>query len=148
MSSNTKTANIRTVQTYWLTQKKGHDYGYETSQSGVSTENGDDEDDELERRVDWTVEVFANLLRKVVASRPATGDFPEYFSEPIALDSTPLDEVKEIIELPEYSKIESRDPSTVVLPLRTLQQLRRYVSAISDLYIENPFHNFEHACHV
>eukprot|EP00797_Seminavis_robusta_P023348 Sro382_g131010.1 inhibited 3',5'-cyclic phosphodiesterase B (578) ;mRNA; r:20579-23566 len=64
---------------------------------------------------------------------------------------TPLQEVREIIHLPEYNFRKSRkevDPETVVIPTEVVQELHHLVSSIASLYHDNPFHSFQHASHV
>jgi hypothetical protein len=66
-------------------------------------------------------------------------------------DSTPLDDVVEVIFLPSYDvKIftEAQDLRSVRVNLEVLLQLREYVSIVASTYHDNHFHNFEHACHV
>jgi hypothetical protein len=62
-----------------------------------------------------------------------------------------LDEVKEIIELPEFDAVAARKQeglATVELESTVATQLHEYVSCIAAMYKQNPFHNFEHASHV
>ena len=64
---------------------------------------------------------------------------------------TCLDEVKEIITLPEFDAHAAKlqqDPETMDLGERVTQQLRSYISTVSTMYRTNEFHSFEHACHV
>jgi len=59
------------------------------------------------------------------------------------------EQIKEIIDLPEYDpRAPELDPESIELGSEVEEQLRRYVCLVSDLYEENPFHNFEHASHV
>jgi 3'5'-cyclic nucleotide phosphodiesterase len=65
---------------------------------------------------------------------------------------TCLDEVKEIIKISEFTANEefnSTEMTEVVeIDDDVLTELREYVSMISRMYRDNPFHNFDHACHV
>ena len=78
------------------------------------------------------------------------------FSPPVDESSletkdTFLEEVKEIIHLPEYRasrKQQRMDPSKIQMDPAVAEELRDYVQCIANLYRENPFHNFEHASHV
>jgi len=67
-------------------------------------------------------------------------------------NTTVLDEVTEIITLPTFDEEtaagEQVDPETVELGDEVTKQLRHYVTSIASMYRDNPFHNFEHACHV
>jgi hypothetical protein len=60
----------------------------------------------------------------------------------------PLEEVKEIIHLPEFdSKVTKRqkDADTIKIPEVVLDQLKTFVTAIAEMYRDNSFHNFAHA---
>jgi hypothetical protein len=63
-----------------------------------------------------------------------------------------LNEVKEVIKLPEYNSKytdNNEDPNWIILEPRVRFQLRGFVTAIASTYLdENPFHNFPHASHV
>merc|ERR1711988_986588 len=64
---------------------------------------------------------------------------------------TVLDEVKEVITLPEFNARaanKSGDYEFLELPEAVSRQLHEYVRSIAGLYRNNPFHNFEHASHV
>ena len=63
----------------------------------------------------------------------------------------PLEEVREIIELPEFDGKAAKnqlDPSSVEIPKKVEEELRQLVSGIAAMYRSNPFHNFDHASHV
>ena len=64
---------------------------------------------------------------------------------------TVLDEVAEIIHLPEYnSKVQSAvNVDDISLSPNEVQQLRELVSRFAQSYAyDNAFHNFDHASHV
>jgi 3'5'-cyclic nucleotide phosphodiesterase len=66
-------------------------------------------------------------------------------------NAMPLDEVQEIITLPEFDQSASRnrqDPDTVEISPVVMEQLKMYVTWIASMYRANPFHNFDHASHV
>ena len=106
------------------------------------------------RLVEWNVEVLAALLKKIVAHHGYAQSADSL--DPAAIiqresGTTVLDEVKEIIHLPEFDAEAGRhqvDADSVELPRSVTDQLHQYVSSIAVLYLENPFHNFEHASHV
>ena len=53
--------------------------------------------------------------------------------------------------LPEFDQAADAKQSSVddiVLDPSVVTELRDYVTAVSQLYYHNPFHNFEHASHV
>jgi hypothetical protein len=106
-----------------------------------------------DRLIEWNVKVLSELLQQVLASRDDDADYEnlEDVEANLGKDTIALDEFKEIVNLP---KIEAddltrrKDPSTVVLPDEVVSQLRDYVTKVAGFYLENPFHNFEHASHV
>lgn len=118
------------------------------------------------RLVDWNVDVLLGLLKRVVAVRKSTltssaSSFsPEKTGEHVAsigtgttqtTGTTVLDEVKEIITLPNFDAAlatEQIDPESIDLDDDVEEQLRAYITTIASMYRDNPFHNFEHACHV
>lgn len=108
------------------------------------------------RLIEWNVDVLLKLLRHIKAARMVRGKEEEKdLQEPNDVYESSgqkiLEEVQEIIELPRFSKRETKvmaDPEIVELPSAVAEQLRDYVSVISSLYRQdNPFHNFEHASH-
>ena len=113
----------------------------------------------IKRLVDWNVDVLKRLLKQVVAKRNATMNEQFDIQHPkmmamemnIGSDTYVLNEVKEIIELPEFNvEVHKRqeNPNKIVLPKEVEDQLRLYVSSIAAMHRDNPFHNFEHASHV
>jgi hypothetical protein len=102
------------------------------------------------RLVDWMVDMLQENIRKIIALRkPTSQKFKAtYTARP---DSTPLDDVAEVILLPRYDAkafTEAQDHDSVKVSLEVLSQLREYVSIIALTYHDNHFHNFDHACHV
>jgi class 3 adenylate cyclase len=105
--------------------------------------------------VHWHVEMLSIMLKQIVASRSkkARQLRPKALSSTRDLmsESTPLSEVKEIIEMPKFDKRKARklvDQGSAELSEAVVSQLRDYVSTLSCLYKDNPFHNFAHASHV
>ena len=124
----------------------------------------------VRRKIQWNADILLRMLRQIVARRNiekrlgldasamSVGSLPgghesgdlEGSSRPD--HETVLDEVKEIIVLPEFNaeaaKLED-DPSKIKLPEEVVDQMKEYVTIIASLYHhDNPFHNFEHASHV
>jgi hypothetical protein len=111
--------------------------------------------------VEWNVGTLLHLLQEIVARREALIDssrgrpkvVPEEHvcSDEVALSNQnklPLDEVKEIIHLPEFNMPAAkrqRRPEEIEIPNHVIDQLRRLVHKIASLYHDNPFHNCE--CH-
>jgi class 3 adenylate cyclase len=117
----------------------------------------DMDEDKLRRLVDWNSDVLARLLRQIVAHRNAIKKLRGTVSSstPATLEiksgGTVIDEVKEIIELPEYDPLAAQyqeDPQSIDLGEAAQKQLRDYVMLVATFYRDNPFHNFEHASHV
>ena len=85
-------------------------------------------EDRLERLVDWNVEVFVGLIKSIVARRPPTPS-QSVSTATVSISKTgskPLDEVREIITLPDYQTVYSCDPDTVEIPKAIIEQLRKY----------------------
>jgi class 3 adenylate cyclase len=111
------------------------------------------------RLVDWNLDIFKVLLMDVVASRrirnKATNRFDDFnvCLEAIPSESVhvPLDEVVEVIDLPDNfgdTNVDSECVKSITLDPVVCQQLYDYLKAVALLYNDNPFHNFEHASHV
>jgi hypothetical protein len=114
-------------------------------------------DRKTERLIDWNVEILTSILKQIVVQHGNRRS--SEISVPMevvtrAPGTTVLDEVKEIIVLPEFDadanrrKADAFAGDSVELPENVSAQLRQYVSNIAALYLDNPFHNFEHASHV
>lgn len=114
------------------------------------------------RLIDWNVDMLLRLLKQVEAKR----QMQRIIAEPVSQEQeevqalrdtfsksgSVVDEVAEIIPMPSFeaqtansSKI---DPDSIVLDEEVEMQLREFVTVIASMYRDNPFHNFEHACHV
>jgi hypothetical protein len=161
---------IGEIQSYWIYTKG------DTERSSVASgTTGDIEEDANEvidskrfeeteqvalknlRVRDWTAEILLRLVKEIVARRISIGAQAESreaikAAEREIIESTgvPLDEVKEIINLPRYSMTkEDIDPTDVNIHPVAISQLKDFIGCIYDLYKnDNPFHNFEHASHV
>lgn len=106
--------------------------------------------DRISRLVDWNTDILARLIRAIVSRRRSSRIKPRINKKAsIAGAPTgglPIEEVKEIIELPEFDpNITHDDPDSIKLDAKVLSQLRDYVAAIAATYggSNNPFHNFE-----
>ena len=107
--------------------------------------------DKTLRLIDWNVDLLLRLLQLTVARRmahPPAGDSPQ--EEAIGSnDRTVLDEVSEVIVLPEFDDHAlASDPKSLILDPGVELQLYEYVTAVAGMYRKNPFHNIEHASHV
>ena len=66
-------------------------------------------------------------------------------------ERTSLDEVKEVMHMPDFDAETAKALSThrsVVVSAEVVRDMKEYVSIIAGSYRKNPFHSFQHACHV
>lgn len=154
------------LKTYWLVIKSSKSTGSTSGSSeGGQSDNGKARSQlglpsksmvKQDRLVSWVVEMLHAYLLKVVMLRKA--DPNNLFKATAALTkqahgATSLDEVAEVIYLPQFDR-RGFDEATkshrkeVEVPENVLSELREYVTIIAESYLDNPFHNFEHACHV
>ena len=144
------------VQTYFVNVIKGSktsSVAEEIKQDFSDSFNSDamkDTSSKTERLVEWNVEVLCSLLRKIVARRGAMNPTREQVSSSILPSSvngkgaTVLDEVAEIIVLPEFNAKAIRkqvDPDSIELEADIVAQLESLVTRFASLYRNNPFHN-------
>ena len=155
------------LQTYWLELTDKAETGSAAEDANAENRNlGDSEHvsaaiaektgidpGKTERLIDWNVEVLLRLLKQVVARRQHQGretvglaGTEDLMLKP-ARGQTVLDEVKEIITLPQFDSsslnIES-DCDNIEMNPKIADQLHDYVWNIASMYRNNPFHNFEH----
>jgi Adenylate and Guanylate cyclase catalytic domain len=146
------------IQTFFLNTSAGSSTSGHVEMIGGSHFGGNPKD-KNRRLVSWNVDNLLQLLKHVAATRNSKPgkrskvwfDETKVAQEQAGPGKTVINEVKEIINLPDYktgdravtAKVES-----IVLPQIVVDQLRKYVTNIAALYIANPFHNFEHASHV
>jgi len=106
---------------------------------------------QMERLVNWNIDVLERLLKKVVARRVALKCKSDAvnWNKSNSKSMIVLNEVQEVIMLPEYdSKYSDLSPDSIVLEPQVRFQLREFVTAIALTYHNNSFHNFPHASHV
>ena len=112
---------------------------------------------QMERLINWNIDVLERLLKKIVARRQSLRRKSEVKvnwrkvrkNRDESDKQIVLDEVQEVIKLPEYeSKYLDLSADSIVLEPRVRFQLREFVTAIALTYHDNPFHNFSHASHV
>lgn len=121
---------------------------------GLSPVHGGTMTQKLERLIDWNLESFTRLLKKIAARRVAlSGDSrPQNAGSCMRLPysaTNPRSEVTDVITLPLFvSKARRSEPSDVDLSPEVLFQLRDFITSVAYMYRENSFHNFEHASHV
>ena len=124
--------------------------------------------DREERLVDWNVQMLLEFLKQIVARRNArnakkdkassrtarrgssrelkgTNTEEKGMAMPTMDDAfNPLDEVREIIRLPEFDAKAAKNASAEVeIDPVVVTQLSQYVSCVAKMYQKNSFHNFE-----
>eukprot|EP00977_Amphora_coffeiformis_P011362 scaffold2742_cov167-Amphora_coffeaeformis.AAC.12 len=147
--------------TYWIKDKpasyqspmRSHASGDEQSSSR------DHEDDQIvesqpqerfERLVEWNVSTLLRLIKEIISHR-TSNPVPrgKIANQAATVLTEPLQEVKEIITLPEFKDISAKKPaSEITVDEQVIKELRHYVSCVARMYRPNAFHNFEHASHV
>jgi len=112
--------------------------------------NVDNLDPRKLRLVSWNVEVLSKALKEILARRATCGrdcDSDEVMQQAEKAirqaGTTPLDELKEVITLPQFEKSMTKqqpDASKAEVGSRAVDQLRAYVRVIASMYRSNPFH--------
>ena len=149
------------LETFWMVPKSRGGSGSASGSVHSNSSQMDyyeafdiEEDDCIrnERLVDWIVKLLIPHMKQVIAKREA---MPQVSAAPIAVfkrssGETNLDEVVTSLVLPKFDpRVAAKmDPSKVDIPLHVIGELRDFVFRMSQTYNQNPFHNFEHACHV
>jgi CheY-like chemotaxis protein len=150
---------IGAVVTYWLVTKTKR-----ASSSGQSTSDAQlegalekalpkDALTKQDRLINWSTDLLLGYVRTIAATNDAMAvnrDPPDMLVYSPPGGKTCLDEVVEVIKLPKFDAEACSAPinlGTEISPV-VAQQLRDVVLTIANTYLDNPFHNFEHACHV
>ena len=149
------------LQTYWLVRKQ--EACSQASSDVIDSRELDTCRSKASRLVSWNVEEMMKLLKTVVARRKAREMLQAQSKrnsklwtrqsskqEECIRFERPLDEVKDVVVLPECDpKVRALEKT---LPREALElndevitQLTEFVARIAQLYPSNPFHNFEHA---
>ena len=152
------------LQTFWLELKAGSVMSDPTTVDSMPETDGSSEapqdigamldsrsnkESKAERLVSWQCDVLSQYLKKIVAARdPRVKKDPFMKTEGLVPGNTVLDEVQEIITLPQQVVSQEDDLKSVQLEEKVQSQLRAFVSKIGSMYHENSFHSFEHASHV
>jgi hypothetical protein len=102
------------------------------------------------RLVGWLVDLMSVHLEKIVAQRGRGSSLPDEHDPNVIVESkeTVYEEVVEAFSLPHFDSKPVASLSTVKISEEVRAQLRDFVEAISGIYHDNHFHNFEHASHV
>ena len=107
-------------------------------------------DEDIQRLVNWNVDVLLLLLKRVVTARIASGVQNKKVSEGVekSFKSTGLvlDDFQLVIDMPEFdAEVATRTYNEdVELVPEVRKELHDYVAAIASGYRRNSFHNFEH----
>jgi hypothetical protein len=103
--------------------------------------------------ISWSADLLLGYIRTIAATNEAMAvnrDPPDMLVYSPLGGKTCLDEVVEFIKLPNFDAeacLTPMDLNTEICPV-VAQQLRDVVTTIANSYLDNSFHNFEHACHV
>eukprot|EP00980_Cylindrotheca_fusiformis_P001903 scaffold437_cov111-Cylindrotheca_fusiformis.AAC.1 len=162
------------MQTYWVRKAKspvakGSDMKSEMTtvvekitdgdeSTGGSSDGPDPEGihvlTKTERLVEWDVTLLTSLLQQIIASRGGVvKDITALSTEEMSIgtNGTVLEEFTPIIPMKRFEAEDlqqRRRPSAIEISDKVKCQLRGYLSNVASMYIDNPFHNFEHANHV
>jgi hypothetical protein len=153
-----KASKTATVADASFSIKHGEDpIKFMTNQTNVLDQS--ERTNRLQRLVDFNYDLLLNILKKIMAKHAAEerskiGKETAPTRARVPLEgsalrscSSCLDEVAEIIKLPKFDQT-ACDEEEVETPIEVKTQLRSYCEAIARMYLDNAFHNFEHACHV
>lgn len=139
------------MTTYWVKPSETGTRRVEGSVTTTSQTKVDGIVDRTQGLIKWNTDVLAKLLRAIVARRESrkyvdsTDVWRSKVPEKYQTGSV-IDEVKEIIELPEFlHNNPCADPDAIQLDPSILSQLHDFVDAIARKYCShsNPFHNFD-----
>lgn len=128
---------------------KFHDHDESSSTYSQILSAGDEyyrlKSEKTERLIAFNTENLARLLREIVARRAGRVKKEaapvKDQAQSIGTDgkTLPIDEVAEIIDLPEFStRQQQKNPDSIILPYEVMQQLRDYVRSLASMYHNNP----------
>eukprot|EP00934_Nitzschia_sp_Nitz4_P004372 Nitzschia sp. Nitz4//scaffold277_size25017//9057//13286//NITZ4_008346-RA/size25017-snap-gene-0.31-mRNA-1//1//CDS//3329545341//4362//frame0 len=154
------------VQTFVLSRHSalngsGHEMGSRQSDDDFDEDDDEADFDNQHRWIEWNTETLRKILVKIVArshgglTRPSLGRvslFQKSHDVTLKNQKIPLEEVQEIIELPDFDKTAMRRVRDMdeddALPEEVVSQLHDFVTQVASMYRQNPFHNFAHASYV
>jgi hypothetical protein len=137
------------MQTYWCEPSATGGKSICTTMSTEDIEFMSPEamDEKTQRLVDWNVEVLAKFIRDIIARRNSQKAKKSKRNTLVAIDNsvrdtktsrgTPLAEVKEIIELPEFDASTVGNAKLIELDEGVMTQLQDYVAMIAATYKAN-----------
>jgi 3'5'-cyclic nucleotide phosphodiesterase len=148
------------LQCYWCNTKvkSGSEPSSRKSQMDLKSEvdttshldNDISHEINLNRQVSWMTELLEGLLNEVLSNGTCTNEeLLDTQTKSSTVSNVPRDEVSETLVLPKRqtnSCTTAIDKKQISSPVK--MQLQNYITSIARAYRNNPFHNFEHACHV
>ena len=140
------------LSTYWLniTPRRANSIRSAGSHSDSPMPNMDTKESPIqqkERLVDWMTDLFLKHIVKIVGRQDAekVGKArPSDLVYRVPPNSTSLDEVAEVIKLPQFDRkatARAAKRGKVTVPPVVVYQLRDVISRIANMYLDNPFHN-------
>jgi 3'5'-cyclic nucleotide phosphodiesterase len=149
------------MKTFWCNPKSGTGSAVSSqtvpeTEEQQETQSTDSPDVNQNRLVVWSVDLFAGMLKEIVAHRVASSSNElaknHALEEPTGASmGNPLDEVADVLDLPKPSNTKTKfAPPELEATIgdAAMTQLNDLVGAIAGLYRDNPFHSFDHASHV
>lgn len=148
------------IQTYWVKQNKTSSDKSDSFRADSLAVNTSDTINPTGRKtgvrkslIEWQIELLSRLLKQIVYHRELKGTSKsEHFATVNYNKGLPRDEIAEKISMPAFapaaSKRDNIDIDSIELPVSVVLQLEDLATSIAQLYHENAFHNYEHACHV
>jgi 3'5'-cyclic nucleotide phosphodiesterase len=106
-----------------------------------------------DRLIDWNVDMFTGLLKDVMKRRNGSENKMNEWSSKASADlrtspGQPIHEINDVLScLNQKTKLKPSRRELDVHP-KVAKQLRELIAAVANLYLPNPFHNFEHCSHV
>lgn len=152
------------MQTYWIeaiktstssvrSRSESDDFSFDNGRKSMHKGNklsSSTHDEKIGRLVDWNTDVFCGLVKQVLAYQDAfckktSQSRTQAHDLELNLSRTVVDEVVEIIELPQVmNKARTTNSNEDELEPAVVEQIRKYILAVALMYNDNPFHNFEH----
>jgi hypothetical protein len=162
VTQRTEMVNVKgkgSIQTFWL-NTQGNKHASESCGSSRDETNSVNAIDAIryddaarkERNVEWICQVLQYRIQNVLRTIP--DDLKQSSGQRVffpAAGSIPLAEVAEIVPLSsnrDATKRSTESSCDCELDECVQAELRSFVYEVAETYQSNPFHNFEHACHV
>ncbi|CAB9528546.1 Receptor-type guanylate cyclase gcy [Seminavis robusta] len=148
------------LSTFWVLVKRGGSVASSSSSVSDATPGSSvpslsiadrkamEEASRRSRLVDWVVEMLLHYMQQICALRHTKNVAPS--TEDLVLTKTDcnLDELVDAISLPKIDASKMKVPKEEAISKEAVDQLRNLVTEIAKTYNDNPFHNWDHACHV